>query len=112
MGEAEEGAEPEPEPEWKTVAKLSGNTNKAGPDFHLNGCDTRMTYNVQGAESTLVAFYIMDSGTQLMEDGGIPVASPPESGPGETVIRKDEGDYYAEVMAANAEWQVQVQEKC
>ena len=95
-----------------TVGKLSGNTNKAGPDFHLNGCDTRMTYNVQGAESTIVAFYVMDSGTQLMEDGGIPVASPTETGPGETVIRKDEGDYYVEVVAANADWQVQVQEKC
>ena len=110
--EAEPTEEPEPEPKWTTVGKLSGNTNKAGPDFKLNGCDTRMTYRVQGAESTIVAFYVMDSGTQLMEDGGIPVASPTKSGPGETVIRKDEGDYYIEVVAANAEWQVQVQEKC
>lgn len=110
--EAEPTEEPEPKPKWKTVGKLSGNTNKAGPDFQLNGCDTRMTYNVQGAESTLVAFYVMDSGTQLMEDGGIPVASPTKSGPGETVIRKDEGDYYIEVVAANADWQVQVQEMC
>lgn len=110
--ETEDESEPEPEPKWKTVSKLSGNTNNAGPDFRLNGCDTRMTYDVQGAESTIVAFYVMDSGTQLMEDGGIPVASPTESGAGETVIRKDDGDYYIEVVAANAEWQVQVQEKC
>jgi hypothetical protein len=72
-----------PEPEWKTVAKLSGNTNKAGPDFHLNGCDTRMTYKVEGdVSSTIVAFYVMESGTKLMEDGGIPVASPTKAGPG------------------------------
>lgn len=104
---------PEPEPEWKTVAKLSGNTNKAGPDFHLNGCDTQMTYNVQGdVASTLVAFYVMESGTQLQEDGGFPVASPTKTGPGKTTIREDEGDYYIEAVAANAEWQVQVQEKC
>ncbi|GAB3780922.1 DUF2510 domain-containing protein [Nocardioides pacificus] len=105
--------EPEPEPKWMTVGKLSGNTNKAGPDFHLDGCDIRMTYNVQGdATSTIVAFYLMDSGTQLMEDGGFPVAQPTKTGPGETTLRKDEGDYYIEVVAANAEWTVQVQEKC
>jgi len=104
---------PEPTPKWKTVAKLRGNTNKAGPDFHLNGCDTRMTYNVQGdVSSTLVAFYVMESGKKLLEDGGIPVASPTKAGPGKTVIREDEGDYYIDVVAANAEWQVQVQEKC
>jgi hypothetical protein len=102
-----------PEPEWKTVAKLSGNTNKAGPDFHLNGCDTRMTYKVQGdASSSLAAFYVMESGTKLLEDGGIPVASPTKPGPGETTIREDEGDYYIEVVAANVDWQTQVQEKC
>lgn len=108
----DEPAKEEPAPEWKTVATLSGNTNKAGPDFHLNGCDTRMTYNVQGDTSPLVAFYVQDSGTQLEKDGGIPVASPTESGRGETTLRRDEGDYYIQVVSANAEWQAQVQEQC
>ncbi len=104
---------PEAKPKWRTVAKLSGNTNKAGSDFHLKGCDTRMTYNVQGdVSSTIVAFYVMQSGKKLLEDGGIPVASPTKAGPGKTVIREDEGDYYIDALAANAEWQVQVQEKC
>lgn len=103
----------EPNPKWMTVAKLRGNTNKAGPDFRLNGCDTRMTYNVQGdVSSTLVAFYVMESGKKIMEDGGIPVASPTKAGRGNTTIRQDEGDYYIETIAANADWQVQVQEKC
>ena len=110
---SDKAPEPEPEVEWKTVAKLSGNTNKAGPDFALNGCDTRMTYNVQGdGASTIVAFYLMESDKKLLEDGGIPAASPTKSGPGETTVRVDEGDYYIETVAANAEWQVQVQEKC
>lgn len=109
---AEDKAE-EPAPVWETVAKLSGNTNKAGPDFSLSGCETRMTYDVQGdPSSTLVAFYVQESGTQLTEDGGFPVASPTKTGPGQTTIRKDEGDYYVEVVAANADWQVQVQERC
>ena len=110
---AKKTAKPKPVAKWKTVAKLSGNTNKAGSDFHLNGCDARMTYNVQGdVSATIVAFYVMESGKKLQEDGGIPVASPTKSGPGRTVIREDEGDYYIETVAANAEWQVQVQEKC
>jgi len=104
---------PESTPQWKTVAKLRGNTNKAGTDFHLNGCDTRMTYNIQGdVASTVVGIYVMDSGTQLQEDGGFPVVSPTKTGPGKTTIRKDEGDYYIETVAANAEWRVRVQEKC
>ena len=108
----EEEEEAEPSATWKTVAKLAGNTNKAGPDFRLSGCDTRMTYTVQGGDMLIVAFYVMESGTSLTEDGGIPVASPTESGRGETVIRLSEGDYYLETASANATWSVQVQEKC
>lgn len=110
--EEEEEEEAEPSATWKTVAKLAGNTNKAGPDFRLSGCDTRMTYTVQGGDMLIVAFYVMESGTSLTEDGGIPVASPTESGRGETVIRLSEGDYYLETASANATWSVQVQEKC
>lgn len=103
---------PAPKPTWKNVATLKGNTNKSGPDFHLNGCDTRLTYDIDADSMSIVAIYVMDSGTKLMEDGGIPVASPSESGPGETVLRNDEGDYYVEVMGANANWSVKVQEQC
>jgi hypothetical protein len=105
-------AKPVAKPTWKTVSDLRGNTNKSGPDFHLNGCDTRLTYDVKGGDMSLVAFYVMESGKKLLEDGGIPVASPSESGRGETVLREDEGDYYIEVMGANADWTAAVQEKC
>ena len=105
-------ATPAPKPTWKKVAALQGNTNKSGPDFHLNGCDARLIYDVKGGDMSLVAFYVMESGKKLLEDGGIPVASPSESGRGETVLREDEGDYYIEVMGANANWTAEVQEKC
>lgn len=108
----EKAEKPKPKAEWKTVAELSGNTSKAGPDFHLDGCEVRLKYNIKGGDSALVAFYVLDSGTKLMEDGGFPVASPDKSGAGETSLRKDEGDYYIEVVAANADWDAQVQEKC
>lgn len=101
-----------PKATWKTVASLEGNTNKSGADFHLNGCDARLKYNVSGGSSILVAFYLVESGKKLMDDGGFPVASPSESGAGETVLREDEGDYYLDVMGANATWSAQVQEKC
>ncbi|HSX66971.1 hypothetical protein [Nocardioides sp.] len=108
----EKPATPAKKAAWKTVASLEGNTNKSGADFHLNGCDARLKYSVNGDSSTLVAFYVMESGKKLMEDGGFPVASPTESGAGETVLREDEGDYYLDVMGANATWSAQVQEKC
>ncbi|GAB2983853.1 hypothetical protein [Nocardioides montaniterrae] len=103
---------PAPKATWKTVAKLKGSTDGSGPDFHLNGCDTRMKYSVNGGSSVVVAFYVMDSGKQLMKDGGFPVASPTKSGAGETSLHEDAGDYYLNVVAANASWSAKVQEKC
>lgn len=104
--------EPKPKAEWKTVSELSGNTNKIGSDFHLKGCDTRLTYNLTGTDPVLAGIYVEESGKDLMKDGGFPVASPSEPGDGETVLHKDEGDYYIQVVAANVNWTVQVQEKC
>jgi hypothetical protein len=103
---------PEPKAEWTTVSELSGNTNKVGSDFHLKGCDTRLTYHLTGAEPLLAGIYVEESGKDLMKDGGFPVASPDKPGDGETVLHKDEGDYYIQVVAANVDWTVQVQEKC
>jgi hypothetical protein len=97
---------------WKNVVSLQGNTNKSSSDFHLNGCDTRLKYNVNGGSSTIVAFYVVESGKQLMKDGGFPAASPTESGPGETSLHEGKGDYYLDVMGANANWSATVQEKC
>lgn len=110
--EATEEEEPEPEPKWETVATLEGNTAKAGPDFHLNGCETRLKYDIQGSGPIVVGIYVEESGTDLMEDGGFPVAAPTEAGSDVTVLREDEGDYFIEVQAANADWSVQVQERC
>jgi hypothetical protein len=111
---SEESEEPEPEPEakWETVASLEGNTSKAGPDFPLHGCEARLKYTVDGGASIIVAFYVLESGTQLMQDGGFPVATPTESGASETTLRLDEGDYFIQVEAANADWTAAVQEKC
>lgn len=103
---------PAPAPTWKTVTKLKGSTNGSGPDFHLNGCETRLKYHVNGGSSTLVAFYVMESGKQLLKDGGFPVASPNKSGAGETSLHEDAGDYYLDVVAANASWSAKLQEKC
>jgi hypothetical protein len=97
---------------WNTVAELAGNTNKSSPDFHLQGCETRLLYSLAGGDQVLAAFYIEESGKELTKDGGFPVASPSEAGDGETIVHKSEGDYYIEVVAANVNWTAKVQEKC
>lgn len=104
-------AKPKPKSTWKTVAKLSGSSDKASPDFHLNGCETRMDYAVGGGDMAVVNIYVLDSGVNLMEDGGFPeVAMADKSDT--TQIRRDEGDYYLDVTAANTDWSVKIEEKC
>lgn len=102
---------PKPKPVWKVVTTLAGSNNKQGKDFHLHGCETRLDYTVGGGQFAGVNIYVVDSGDQLMKDGGIPeVAMADKSDT--TQIRRDEGDYYLDVVAANTTWSIKVEERC
>ena len=46
-----------------------------------------------------------------MTDGGIPDVMISEAGAGETILRKDAGEYYVKVTSANASYTVTVEEE-
>jgi hypothetical protein len=96
--------------EWVTVATLSGKTDKAGDNFTLSGAPVRLTYNVTG-DMLMAAIYVMDADKNLEADGGFPEITVSEAGSDSTTLRRDAGDYYLQVKAANCSWEVTIEEQ-
>ncbi|WP_313407655.1 hypothetical protein [Aeromicrobium sp.] len=104
---------PAPKPKWKTVAKISGSADKQSDTIKLTGGKVRVVYDFKdtsGMDMIVGAIYVLDEGTDLMEEGGFPEVTVSESGKGETILRKGSGEYYVKVTAANAEYTVTLQE--
>ena len=97
---------------WVTVATMKGNNNKIGPNFHLSGSPVTLTYSVKGDPTyAQVIIYVMDKGTQLTKDGGIPDIGPTSGITHDTtMLQRESGDYYLQVVSANANWTVTIQE--
>lgn len=99
---------------WVTVAKLSGTSDKRGPDFHLGGGDARLAYRMRdtsGYGIVSLSVYVVAKGKSLEKSGGFPEISADKTGRDSTRLVKDPGDYYLDVKAANGTWSVTVQEK-
>lgn len=108
----EEEAEPA-EATWQTVATLEGKTDKSSSVFELTGGEARMTYSFTGGQDmSLGAIYLLDEGTDLMKDGGIPevmIDGPIEE---QTALHKSAGSYFLDVNAANFDgWTVTIEER-
>lgn len=102
------------EPQWTTVATLTGNADQQSDTITLSGGKTRVTYDFvdsSGYGSIIGAIYVLTEGTDLMTDGGIPDVMISEAGAGETILRKSAGDYYLKVTSANANYTVTVEEQ-
>jgi hypothetical protein len=102
---------PPPAPTWKTVVTLKGSSNKRSAAFHLGGGQTRLTYQIKGGDFATALIYVVEKGSSLERDGGIPEVMPDGPGKDSTELAKDEGDYYLDVKAANCTWTVTIQEK-
>lgn len=97
-------------PKWTTVAKLSGSSSKTGSPFHLGSGDARLKYTVKGHGTVIAAFYLMEKGTSLKKDGGIPEVTVSKAGSDSTVLTQGEGDYYLETIAGNCSWTLTIEE--
>lgn len=105
--EAEE--KPAAEVKWTTAATLSGKANKQSDTLSLPGGKVRLTYDFvdsSGHGMIVAAVYLLEEGTDLHSDGGIPEVTITEEGKGETLLRKSAGDYFIYVMAANTDFTV------
>lgn len=111
-----EAPAPAPEPEeaaWQEVITLDGKTDKSSNVFELTGAEARMTYSFKGGEDmSLGAIYLLDEGTDLMKDGGIPEVMIDGPVKEETALHKSSGTYFLDVNAANFDgWTITIEEK-
>lgn len=104
--------EPAAEPEWVSVMTLSGNADKSSDTIDLPGGKVRVTYeftDTAGLDMIVAGIYLLEEGTDLHKDGGIPVVMVTDEGSDETLLRKSAGSYYLHVTAANAEYTINVE---
>ncbi|EYT52756.1 hypothetical protein H490_0112435 [Leucobacter sp. UCD-THU] len=102
------------EPIWTPVATITGNADQQSDTIALTGGKVRVTYDFvdnAGANMVVGAVYVLTEDTDIMTDGAIPDVMISEPGAGETILRKDAGDYYVKVTAANADYTVTVEEQ-
>ncbi|MFS0886436.1 hypothetical protein [Aeromicrobium sp. 179-A 4D2 NHS] len=102
-----------PKPKWKKLATLSGNADKQSDTIKLTGGKVRLSYefkDTSGMDMVVGGVYLLDEGTDLMSDGGIPEVMVSEASKDRTILRKDEGEYFLKVTAANAQYTVVIEE--
>ena len=95
---------------WTQIAQLTGNADKSSETIKLSGGQVRLKYNFTGSDPIVGAIYVLEEGTDLMKDGGIPDVTISKAGSDKTILRKDKGDYYLHVTDANAQYTVTLEE--
>lgn len=100
------------EKKWVKVAELTGVANNSGDNFTISGEKQRITYRFNGDQMSIGTVYLMKSGNTLDKDGGIPdVYAYDNTLSGTVNVRKQTGDYYINVTAANVTgWNVTVED--
>lgn len=97
--------------EFVTVVDVSGNANKNTDTFELKGGKVKLTYTFNGDYAIVGAIYILKEGTDLNKSGGIPEVTVTNTGTDSTFVTKSAGKYYLSVKAANASWNIKVEEE-
>jgi hypothetical protein len=92
---------------WVTVGQLSGACDRSSAAFHLRGIDTRLVYRSDADSFTV---FLVDAKKGLDATAGY--ADADCAGPcSESQVLVDQaGDYFLQVHAGDAGWQVLVQE--
>jgi hypothetical protein len=94
---------------WTTLVTLKGSADKASDTIRTKGGQLRLTYTITGTNG-IVGIYLLDEGTDLQTDGGIPVVTTDHPGKDSTLLRKAAGAYYLSVAAANVHYTVTLEE--
>jgi len=99
--------------QWTKVYSFKGNGMKKSPVFELKGNEARVRYKYEapsGLGMGMFAVYVVDEGSDIMKDGGIPEAmSSAEKEDTESSIQKSAGRYYLSVNASGL-WEVTIEE--
>jgi hypothetical protein len=99
---------------WVKLATVTGSADKTSDTITTTGGKVRISYkftDTSGYGSIVTAVYLLNEGTDLNKDGGIPDVTTSTPGSDSIVLRKDAGPYYLKVMVANARYTVTVSEE-
>jgi hypothetical protein len=99
---------------WVKLVTLSGKADKQSDTIKTNGGKIRLSYTFTDPSKSgiiVAGIYFLDEGTDLQKDGGIPEVMVSEPGKDTTTLRKDAGEYYVKVTAANTNYTVVVEEE-
>lgn len=103
-----------PAVKWVKLVTLSGSADKSSDTIKTTGGKIRITYSfkvIDDLGGILAAVYLLDEGTDLVKDGGVPDVTVRDAGKDFITLRKAAGEYYLRVMAANARYTVTVEEQ-
>jgi hypothetical protein len=106
-----------PKPAAKKFVKLvtlSGKADKQSDTIKTTGGKIRLSYTFTDPSKSgiiVAGIYFLKEGTDLQKDGGIPEVMISEPGKDTTTLRKDAGEYYLKVTAANTNYTVVVEEE-
>ena len=103
-------AKPATAKEWVKVISLKGDGTVTSPSFRLKGGEQKLTYTVKGKQIPIAAFYVEEAGTDLLKQGGFPVATMSKAGSGSATFSRGKGKYTVIVTAANCTWTCTVSE--
>lgn len=110
-GQPTTGTVPSPDPtpagRWTTAGSLSGNCDAHSQIFHLRGIDTRLTWRSDTSEFVV---WVVDTRGGLDVAGGFADIECSARCADQRSVTLQAGDYYLQVQASNAPWQVSVQE--
>lgn len=97
---------------WVPLTTVTGGTEKTSDTIRTTGGKIRVSWTFTGGSMAMGAIYLLDEGTDLQRDGGIPVAMIDEASTKDSIVlRKSAGEYFVQVSAANAKYTVRVEEE-
>lgn len=99
---------------WVKLVTLSGKADKSSDTIKTTGGKLRITYSFTDPTNSgiiVAAVYVLKEGVDPMKDGAIPDVMVSEPGKDVTTIRRDSGEYYVRITAANTKYTVTVEEE-
>jgi hypothetical protein len=98
---------------WVKLVTMTGSADKQSDTIKTTGGKVRLTFTFKNTASIdgIGAIYLLDEGTDLQKDGGFPDVMVSEPGKDVTTLRKDAGEYFMKISAANFKYTVVVEEE-
>ncbi len=99
--------------EWAEVGSFEGSGSRNTASFELMGNETRIHWEFEdtsGIGAGMFSFYLVPSGTDIMDTGGFPEVMIQGSDSDTNYVHNKSGQFYVEVNSANGPWSIIVED--